>query len=369
MLAHCSMTQKCTFAWLPCLQLPGLLLTLRPLLIVGAVAAASFTCDSQADAQSSQNPEAREAFGAGVKYYADGEYARALIAFQKAYSLKPHPAVKVNIANCYERLDKPVHALVAFQSYLRSEEGAVPSKKRNDVEEAVRRLSQQVSRIDIKPNPEDAQVDVDGKRPLRSPQGELLVMPGRHTLRVSREGFGPETRIVNVAAGESLALLVELVPSQVPGLWQVPSREAAPQDDEREEEEKKSRFTTPVLLAGGVTAGLTVGALVTGLLAVSSNSDFEEALDDAQAPNASAQERAEARERGLDAADRTETLTTVTDVLIGGAIVGAAATAILLISNTGADSGDDDVSGDQASLRLTPSATQSGGGLLLQARF
>src|SRR3954470_20213855 len=42
---------------------------------------------------------ARELFKLGVDAYDRGSYTEALQSFQQAYQLRPHPAVRVNIAN------------------------------------------------------------------------------------------------------------------------------------------------------------------------------------------------------------------------------------------------------------------------------
>ena len=54
---------------------------------------------------------AREQFQRGVAAFEAGRYEEALAAFQEAFRLKPHPSVRLNMAACYEKLDRPREAL------------------------------------------------------------------------------------------------------------------------------------------------------------------------------------------------------------------------------------------------------------------
>jgi hypothetical protein len=75
-----------------------------------------------------------------------------------------------------------------------------------------------------------------------------------------------------------------------------------------------------VLVAGGATAALLVGAGVTGIMALGKHSDFESKNDGADPAGAD-----KLRKDG-------KTLNLVTDVLLGGAVVGAAITTFLFVS-------------------------------------
>ena len=67
---------------------------------------------------------AKQMFEQGVSEYEAGEYTDALASFLEAYRLKPHPMVRVNIANCYDKLDKPVEAIFHFELFLSSKVGS-----------------------------------------------------------------------------------------------------------------------------------------------------------------------------------------------------------------------------------------------------
>ncbi|QQR90101.1 MAG: hypothetical protein IPJ88_18490 [Myxococcales bacterium] len=73
---------------------------------------------ASAEAQSDVQAQARAAFKEGVRQFEARNYDRALISFQEAYNLKPHHAVRLNIASCYEQLGNPVKAVENYEAYL-----------------------------------------------------------------------------------------------------------------------------------------------------------------------------------------------------------------------------------------------------------
>src|SRR5262245_18965143 len=92
------------------------------LLLAGLLA---LPCTSRLAAQPSDadTTRAKHLFESGVAEYDAGHYANALNRFQEAYRIKPHPLVRVNIANCYQRLDRPVEAIEHFEGFLGMTQG------------------------------------------------------------------------------------------------------------------------------------------------------------------------------------------------------------------------------------------------------
>jgi len=123
-----------------------------------------------------------------------------------------------------------------------------------------------------------------------------------------------------------------------------------------------------VIVAGSVTAAFTVGAIVTGVLALTANSSFEDAVSRSNDPSLSQAERNMARQEGLDAAGLANTASVLTDVFIIGAVAGAAATAFFVIIE-GLDGGQEDTLAEGLELRVAPSVGRTGGGATLLGRF
>src|ERR1700712_5002648 len=94
------------------------------LLLSICIGALTGTGAASAQATSPATTQARELFQAGVQHYEAGQFTQALAEFERAYALKPHPLVQVNIANCYDKLNQPAEALSHFDAFLASTEGS-----------------------------------------------------------------------------------------------------------------------------------------------------------------------------------------------------------------------------------------------------
>lgn len=67
---------------------------------------------------------------AGAELYAAGNYAGALAAFERAYSLIGEPNLLFNIAGCYEQLAEPARAVEYYQRFLRAPEADPAGRQR-----------------------------------------------------------------------------------------------------------------------------------------------------------------------------------------------------------------------------------------------
>src|SRR3990172_5013099 len=61
---------------------------------------------------------AREAFERGTALYGAGRYREAIVQFQTAQELRPHPSVLFNIARCHENLGEFAEALAHYERML-----------------------------------------------------------------------------------------------------------------------------------------------------------------------------------------------------------------------------------------------------------
>src|SRR5262245_61254015 len=64
--------------------------------------------------------QAREAFTSGERAFEKGDYVAALAAFERAFALAPHDAVRFNLAVCLERLGRPSEALLQYEAAAKS---------------------------------------------------------------------------------------------------------------------------------------------------------------------------------------------------------------------------------------------------------
>src|SRR5262249_16622286 len=103
--------------------------------------------------------QAKAAFEQGVAEYAAGHYAQARVSFGLAYQIRPHPIVNGNIANCYDKLGKPLQAIATFRRFLDSDAGS--PEQRMEVKSAIERLEHDVGRVMLRVTPDGASVTID----------------------------------------------------------------------------------------------------------------------------------------------------------------------------------------------------------------
>ncbi len=176
-----------------------------------------FLASSPAVAQTG-NPTAQAGvhFRGGVAAFTRGEYSVALSEFQSAYRIAPHHAVRVNIANCYMHLGRPIDALNHFESFLSEAAVAGPINRtqRAEVDSQIAELRHQVGEVQVRIEPtsvRDPIVVVDGQ--TADARGLVRMMPGRHTVEVSADGFSAGRQDVTVTAGQQSTVAILLRPS------------------------------------------------------------------------------------------------------------------------------------------------------------
>ena len=327
---------------------------LLPLWILACLSSAAWVTATVAQEVSAETNQARELFQSGVERYETGQYPQALKDFERAYALKPHPLVQVNIANCYDKLGQPAEALSHFEAFLASTEGS--PAQRDEVRSAVARLSKAAGRISIRATPAGAQGVIDQKRTAQPLQ---WVSAGRHRIDVTAEGYEPAVRVVDVQPGETVEVNVELAQTEGPLPTKAvtgtsvtppvaPSNAASavapePAIDETLEpialktapvkEHPAAGLPASVWVSGGATFGLGVIAVVTGQLALAANREYDTNLAALRNPALTEYQRAGAWARGIDAADRADALAAVTDILLTFTFVGVGLTTYFYLAD------------------------------------
>jgi hypothetical protein len=361
---------------------------------------------------------ARAEFDRGVRAYAAGDYVNALAAFQEAYRLQPHPAVRVNLANCYDHLDRPLEAMFHFERYLQEAGRHATREQRREVESALARLRRRVGEVTLRVAPDGALVTIDGGETRRAPIMEAVRLEaGTHRIETRLEGYRTDQRTVEVTGGtrREVDIRLERVSARVAATTGTsgsapasgttggaassttsggasfpstgagtaggdasntttagttpastgggptgsadataedgarttggsdgvavrgddPSRRTsalAPPDEVRAPPASGGlRITTPTAVAAAATGALLVAAIATGLAATGAASEFDDLVSIANDPVLPLETRARAADDGRAAADRANTLATVTDVLGVAALVGAGTTAALFL--------------------------------------
>lgn len=360
------------------------------LLLVGALLCATpgFAQDEAAKAQ------ARAQFNRGIEQYAASQYDEALESFQEAYRLSPHPLVRVNMANCYDRLGKPVEALFHFERFIRETAGdSARAAQRAEVESAIRRLKHSVGELTVRVIPDGARVRIDETEEQHSPISEPIVLAaGDHVVKVEHEGFVtterhlrihggvPETLNISLDREEVAAVIAPtpppsqeppaettmVAPSSIqplgdyedlgrnndedraevdapPEVTPIPTFASEPQDD--------TVFTPPVIISAVVSGSLLVCSAIAGIAALSANADFKDYEAQAQNPALPMMQRESARIAALSAADRADGRALTADLFLAGSLIAGAATLYFVLTQ---DHAEDEEGGQYVALRLGP---------------
>lgn len=171
----------------------------RPLVALAVVLA--LWCSAVPARAQDSAAQAREHFARGVANFDGRRFLQALEDFQRAYAVRPHPAVLVNIANCFVQLQRYPEAVIHFERYL-AESRNLPEDQRRESEQALEEARTHIGELLFDIQPAGATVRVDGRDVGRAPFSRPLVVPaGPHRIEVSAPGMQTASRVVDVEGG------------------------------------------------------------------------------------------------------------------------------------------------------------------------
>ncbi|WNG16357.1 PEGA domain-containing protein [Cystobacter fuscus] len=232
-----------------------------PALLVALLLALGGTGASASDPGAAR-AAARKHFERGTTLYQEGHYAEAAAAFEAAYQTLANGVVLYNLGQCYEKLGDLQRAMGYYRDYLRM----VPNAEdRPLVESLITRLEKRYEeerrpQVTLSSEPTGARVQVDGKARGVTPWRDRLEV-GPHQLEVTREGYQPLRRDVELRPGEPLKLQLMLTPLS----------KSAGGIDSHLGQPRKRVWTWVAAGAAGVAAA---GAVTLGLLARSDSREL-----------------------------------------------------------------------------------------------
>jgi len=330
------------------------------LCLSGAVAAAQ-----------DEKARARTLFNEGVAQFEAGEHRAALSSFEAAYRLAPHPAVRVNMANCFEQLGRFVEAVFNYERFLEESGEKVSPAQRREVESAIARLSLQIGTLIVSAEPANAELRIDGQVPKRLPSGAVLLPAGRYEISLSAPGYLNAERTVMIAGQAETPVSVTLErEGQAPAVAAAPADNVGEDRLERdgedaafEEDTEGSQGSRALLwVAAGTTVSMAAAVAITGGLALSSRQKFDDLVEVSNDPARTPRQRDAARADGEAYADHAKKLALVSDVLLVGSVLAGGATLWLWLTDRKAEK--------RAALRAGPMVLrQGGGGLVLGGKF
>ncbi|MEP7124255.1 MAG: PEGA domain-containing protein [Byssovorax sp.] len=196
---------------------------LRPLFLLAAALGAPLLTASElrageprAETVGSLN-RARELFRAGVDQQKTENWDRALDLYRQSLGEAPTWRATMNAAFCLDKLGRYDEALEMSEDIITLFATELPAAERSSVQAAIKGLLQKVGSFEIKANVIGA-ISVDGRLLGQLPRGLsrlVRVNPGKHTVRIFKDGFQPFVSTEEVAAGKTVtvtALLDPLIP-------------------------------------------------------------------------------------------------------------------------------------------------------------
>lgn len=144
--------------------------------------------------------DARQLFKEGVKAFQSGDFATALVKFQRADAAGHAPAITYNIARTLEQLGRPEEAMLAYERYLA--EAGEGGELTTAAALAIAQIKARNARLVVSSTPPGATVALDGTPLPEKTPTSVLVPPGRHRLTLSLDDW-KEERTVETSAGAS----------------------------------------------------------------------------------------------------------------------------------------------------------------------
>lgn len=197
----------------------------------------------------------------GIALREQRQDAEALERFDRAYDLDPQPRTMVQIALAEQALGRYAEAEAHLATALASTGDRFIRRNRRVLEGALAEIRENLGTVQIEGGVEGARLQVGdrdaGGLPLAEP---LRLAAGAHTLTVAAEGYEPFTREIEVVAGETSTVAVELTALPPPA----PEEEPEPEPLVEPTSAPSSEGSADWLTIAGIT-GLGVGAVGVGI--------------------------------------------------------------------------------------------------------
>lgn len=175
-------------------------------------AAALVLSAASAHAQSQQGNTAKEYNRVAIDAFKAGDYETALENFTHAFELNPDPKLRLNLAVTNENLNRLDEARDQYDAFLRenprSDKAATVKDKLTAIEKKMHDWGKVL--VSVEPNP-DA-IELGGRRYTTFPVRAWLA-PGKHPMKVVKNGFDTHAQDVEVKPGVRFEVRVTLRPA------------------------------------------------------------------------------------------------------------------------------------------------------------
>lgn len=225
-----------------------------------------------------QLQEARAHYMRGVQLYNDGDFKLALIEFTRSYDLAPTYKILYNIGEVNLQLNNYASSLEALERYLKEGGTEVPKKRKTQVEKDIEGLRARTAHLTVTSNVAGAEIAIDEAAAGAAPINKKLVDAGDHKVTASKDGYVTATQNVTLAGGDESTVNVEL--QEVPPTPTAPTASSTnpnpPYIIQQQPPPPPPPEKPSYLWVGYAATGvLAVGAVVTGVVAVSDASSLK----------------------------------------------------------------------------------------------
>jgi len=136
------------------------------------------------------------------------DYARARTLFEQAYGLRPNARVLRGLGLSALQLRRFTLAKQELTAALTDTRQPLTPAQREGVAKLLSWMQSDLATLRLHLRPANSQITLDGES-VRA--AELVVEPGKHSVRVTSEGHEPQAREVEILAGEERTLDMTLV--------------------------------------------------------------------------------------------------------------------------------------------------------------
>ena len=225
--------------------------------------------------------EASTRFARGLMFYEEGDYALALIEFERAYQLVPDYRVLYNVGQVSIQLSRFARARIALTQFIEAGGDKIPAERQAAVQADLTMLEARTAHLEINSNVDGAQVLVDelpaGMTPLTA---SLLLDAGEHRVVLKKEGYLSQTKHLTLAGADAIQLDVALilVPAQAPVVV-IRDRTPPPVREDPVTQVAKEPTNAPLIAGWAISGALVGGSAVMGVLGLVSSKNAQDIKD------------------------------------------------------------------------------------------
>ncbi|HTM44507.1 MAG TPA: PEGA domain-containing protein [Polyangiaceae bacterium] len=217
---------------------------------------------------------AREAYSTAKAAYEAGDYAIAAVNFSKANELIPSPNAQYWVAMSIDKQGKVTEAYSAFEAFFANPgHDALGEEKVGGARARFAELALMPAKVNVTTEPATAQLSVDDKAQPGTSPFSLSVAAGKHTIKVSANGYDAQSFDADVKPGQTIDHAFQLTASKVVAPVAVaPAKkvEAVPAPGAQPQERNK----VPAYVTLGVAGAAAVAGTIFGVKALGAKSDF-----------------------------------------------------------------------------------------------